>query len=252
MSFVPIVESFISIQGEGRYIGLPATFVRVGGCNLKCGKCDTPFAQEVLDDECVKQQTHLMAHGENLTIKRSRIRRLVFTGGEPLLWLDRIVEMIEEMRKEKGPRIHTTVETNGTLSPLYEAYEYIDFWSVSPKLECMDVQYPWPRFARTVESLSKHLGSRGRMQFKLVVSSLDDLRKKGFRQFVKISQPMGRVRLILQPEGSLWDKNNPGPYLDLLRDLTERVCASPKLLARFDVQVLPQLHLMLWSGERRR
>ena len=39
-----IVEIFRSLQGEGRLTGTESVFVRVAGCNLRCGYCDTPYA----------------------------------------------------------------------------------------------------------------------------------------------------------------------------------------------------------------
>jgi len=37
-------EIFRSIQGESRFSGLPCTFIRLTGCNLRCLYCDTPYA----------------------------------------------------------------------------------------------------------------------------------------------------------------------------------------------------------------
>lgn len=41
-----VVEIFNSIEGEGKRIGLPATFIRFFGCNMKCSYCDSVYACE--------------------------------------------------------------------------------------------------------------------------------------------------------------------------------------------------------------
>ena len=41
---LPISETFVSIQGEGKLTGVPSWFCRVSGCNLRCSWCDTPYA----------------------------------------------------------------------------------------------------------------------------------------------------------------------------------------------------------------
>ena len=72
-----IHEIYASIQGESTFAGLPCTFVRTTGCNLRCSWCDTPQAfyggkrktrREVLEEA--------LGHGTPL---------VELTGGEPLL-----------------------------------------------------------------------------------------------------------------------------------------------------------------------
>ena len=43
---MPVVEKFISINGEGRCVGKLAAFIRFAGCNLRCSYCDTMWANE--------------------------------------------------------------------------------------------------------------------------------------------------------------------------------------------------------------
>ena len=40
----PVVEKFISINGEGTKAGMLAAFIRMKGCNLRCNYCDTSWA----------------------------------------------------------------------------------------------------------------------------------------------------------------------------------------------------------------
>ena len=73
---VRITELFYSLQGESRTVGLPTVFVRLTGCPLRCGYCDTEYAF---------QGGHKMSLGEVLTeVSAWRPRHVTVTGGEPL------------------------------------------------------------------------------------------------------------------------------------------------------------------------
>ncbi|MCL2435485.1 MAG: 7-carboxy-7-deazaguanine synthase QueE [Lentimicrobiaceae bacterium] len=78
--FLPIMEEFYSLQGEGVHTGKPAYFLRIGGCNVGCYFCD------------VKESWN--AHKHSLTPVDEIINRIienpsqavVVTGGEPMLY----------------------------------------------------------------------------------------------------------------------------------------------------------------------
>lgn len=99
-----ICEIFTSIQGESSYAGMPCTFIRVAGCNLRCTYCDTTYAyeegRELSEDEVLDEVTLI---GGSL---------VEITGGEPLLQKGTL-NLIERLLKE-GYKV--LVETNGTLS----------------------------------------------------------------------------------------------------------------------------------------
>ncbi|MCC6554953.1 MAG: radical SAM protein [Polyangiaceae bacterium] len=70
-------EIYASVQGESSFVGLPCTFVRLTGCNLRCVWCDT--AQAFHGGERMRRADVLaaaLAHGTPL---------VELTGGEPLL-----------------------------------------------------------------------------------------------------------------------------------------------------------------------
>lgn len=69
-------EVFHSIQGEGTRAGLPCSFVRLTGCNLRCDWCDTHDAWYNGNEMAIEQILEALG--------RSPCRRVEVTGGEPL------------------------------------------------------------------------------------------------------------------------------------------------------------------------
>ena len=71
-----ITEIFHSLQGESRPVGLPTAFVRLTGCPLRCGYCDTAYAFHggirLTQDEILEQ------------VAEFGTRQVCVTGGEPL------------------------------------------------------------------------------------------------------------------------------------------------------------------------
>ncbi|MDE6158950.1 MAG: 7-carboxy-7-deazaguanine synthase QueE [Bacteroidaceae bacterium] len=116
MSTYRVNELFYSLQGEGRYAGTPAVFVRLSGCNLACSFCDT------------QHQTwqHMTCRQIVEAVGLHPARTVIITGGEPALQLD--AELTTALH-EAGYTIH--LETNGTL-PLKPGVE-IDWITCSPK-----------------------------------------------------------------------------------------------------------------------
>ncbi|WP_306397671.1 7-carboxy-7-deazaguanine synthase [Telluria beijingensis] len=133
-----IKEIFYTLQGEGAHAGRPAVFCRFSGCNLWTGReadrpsavcqfCDTDFVGT--DGERggkFKTAELLAAEIDGLwPASYPASKYVVFTGGEPLLQLDR--PLIDAMHA-RGFTI--AIETNGTL-PVPEGVDWI---CVSPKM----------------------------------------------------------------------------------------------------------------------
>ena len=73
-------EIFYSIQGEGRWAGRAAVFVRFSGCNLKCPFCDTDFRH--YEEYTAKQLI------DKIKEVAPECKFIVLTGGEPTLQVD--------------------------------------------------------------------------------------------------------------------------------------------------------------------
>jgi 7-carboxy-7-deazaguanine synthase len=123
---LPVMESFYTLQGEGRFQGKAAYFIRLGGCDVGCVWCD------VKDSWDAEKHPHLSVDEivENLQKELSEVKKrdsspfVVITGGEPLMHnLDNLTQAI----KEAGYRTH--LETSGA-HPLTGTWDWI---CLSPK-----------------------------------------------------------------------------------------------------------------------
>jgi 7-carboxy-7-deazaguanine synthase len=117
---LPISETFYSIQGEGKLTGVPSFFIRVSGCNLRCGWCDTPYASWNPEGER-QGVAELIA-----AARASGAGHAVLTGGEPMMF-DEIVPLADGLRQAG---LHVTIETAGTIARPVPC----DLMSISPKL----------------------------------------------------------------------------------------------------------------------
>lgn len=134
---LPVIELFTSIQGEGKYSGVPSHFIRVSGCNLRCvfknSVCDTPYSSFSPEKSKWSTLEDLVAAFKEQQTKYPQVKHLVITGGEPLLYKKELEEFLGLVYSDD---MVITIETNGTLpilNPLGKNYR-IALYSVSPKL----------------------------------------------------------------------------------------------------------------------
>ncbi|HJD59468.1 MAG TPA: 7-carboxy-7-deazaguanine synthase QueE [Rickettsia endosymbiont of Omalisus fontisbellaquei] len=99
---------FKTIQGEGIFVGSPAIFIRLGGCNLACNFCDTEFEDfELVDiDKILNKAESLALNSKN----EKSINLVVITGGEPMR---QPIELLCQKLLDRDFKVQ--IETNGTL-----------------------------------------------------------------------------------------------------------------------------------------
>ena len=168
MSKLHYTELFYSIQGEGRYTGVPSVFLRTFGCNFKCrnfgrDKDDTSDNQEVMNiiqnidkydtfknlplvstgcdsySSVYPQFKSFVTHSDSDSIvdsimdilphKRWMDEHLVITGGEPLLgWQRAYPDLLSNSKMTALKEI--TFETNGTQELSTEFKDYLNKWKM--------------------------------------------------------------------------------------------------------------------------
>lgn len=128
-----IVETFYSLQGEGRYTGLPSFFIRFFGCNLACEFCDEPLhkdaARIIYRHKGSKQKFEDFLL--NLCMKVDGpplgVPQIVLTGGEPTI---NSLDYIAQCCRKVFSNALIAVESNG-YNP--KEWAYVDLVTFSPK-----------------------------------------------------------------------------------------------------------------------
>jgi 7-carboxy-7-deazaguanine synthase len=165
MNKIKIAELFYSIQGEGRFMGVPSIFLRTFGCNFKCAGFGMPKGELSSAADDVAEIVHMYNKYEQLPLVESgcdsyaswhpafknfspymttdeiaekitsllpnnkwRDIHLVITGGEPLLgWQRAYPDLLSHDKLKKCKDI--TFETNGTQELSKDFRKYLEKWT---------------------------------------------------------------------------------------------------------------------------
>lgn len=187
--------AFYSLQGEGVSMGEPSVFLRLHSCNLRCQYCDTPYAVFPDREDFKTESEEWTIEDTAKTINElwkcqnpNRQKRLVISGGEPLLQKDKIDLLLDIL-----PGWKVEIETNGTIMPTLKQLAKCRF-NCSPKLENSG-NPPELRINEGVIETLRVVDS----SFKFVVTQpqdLDEIEDSFVRPF---NIPVEKV--ILMPEG---------------------------------------------------
>jgi len=219
-----ILEIFHSIQGEGKYVGVPQVFVRFFECNMHCTWCDTPasigdgkreYKELNLKDTCF-QVNALYGNAHSVSI----------TGGEPLLQKDFLKSFCPSLRRE-GKKIY--LDSNGTLpDALKEIIKDIDIIAMDIKLPSSTKQKAF--WAEHIEFLK--IAARKEVFVKVVIS-LDTHKEDIIKAAKLVAGVDPEILFILQPN-----------YLEMKKGIIEECLGHQKSCAKIlkDARILPQVH----------
>lgn len=99
-------QPYTSIQGEGRNVGCPMTYVRTQGCPVGCVWCDSyytwlPYNSDKIPSSVMQNETIVVSHAElDRIIMEENCAHVWFTGGEPTIQGDAICKFLELFKYE--------------------------------------------------------------------------------------------------------------------------------------------------------
>jgi 7-carboxy-7-deazaguanine synthase len=210
VSRLRITEIFHSLQGESRTVGLPTVFVRLTGCPLRCGYCDTEYAfkggEWMEIDAILDRVADYGAH------------YVTVTGGEPLAQKD----CLELLSRLCDAGYEVSLETSGAL----------DVSGVDPRVvKVMDLKTPASGEAdKNLYSNLDHLQPHDQLKFVIC----DRVDYEWAKAQIAAHDLAGRCELLFSPSHKQLKPT----------ELAEWILAD-RLPVRFQLQ----LHKYLWNDE---
>ena len=229
---LPVAELFTSLQGEGPRAGRYVQFLRLGGCNLACSWCDTPYTWDHTRFKLSQENPRTTV--DDLLDRIEACLEVVITGGEPLIHQDTPAWEVL-LRRLRAASCTISVETNGTIVPNPTTRTFVDHYSISPKLAHAGTHRKGqdPALADWPNDI-KH---RATTALKFVVRDGIDV-----NEAVKLADENGwpRWNVWVMPEGTTPDQ---------LQARWPEVCESAVV---HQVNASHRLHVLAWGDERRR
>lgn len=239
--FLIVSETFYSIQGEGASAGIPAVFLRLAGCNLRCNGfsyqhpetkshlgCDTKhiwvrgikrsFA-EIIEDWCKKGWLNKLEMGAHLVV----------TGGEPTMHQFALVNFFKHLDAVTDSSIYIELETNGTILLSEDFLTRINQINVSPKLKNSGES----REKAYHKDVLKQLSILGKVKFKFVVSQPEDVQEI-FDEYINVFA-INKKNIWLMPEGGT------SAIINLKSQMIVELCKEHFL------KYSPRLHVNIWE-----
>ncbi len=247
-------EIFETIQGEGASIGRSVTFLRLSVCNLHCLWCDTYYTWNFGKGDGVEKRWGMPTVKMEKEIKEMEVeevakklralkpRRVVISGGEPMLQQKALAELIFSLRNlDKTVGIQEKwefeIETNGTVPFEINAFrgwslgKMIDQINCSPKLESSGNA---KEIRRRPDVLAQY-NHTGKAYFKFVVCHEKDLEE--IQDLITVAR-IDKNRVYLMPQGKT--KAEQEAFQLQVQEYAQQN----------GYNFSPRLHVLLWGSKR--
>jgi 7-carboxy-7-deazaguanine synthase len=207
-----VCEIFASIQGESSYAGMPCTFIRLTGCNLRCSYCDTSYAyfegRELSEDEILREVQH------------AGIDLVEITGGEPLLQY----EVFQLIRRLLDENYEILIETNGS-----QCINEID----KRAIVVLDIKTPGSGMSGEMD-FSNLDSIRSSDEIKFVITNREDY--EWSKEIIQKHKLLGKCHLLFSPAFGILPPENLARWM---------------IDDRLKIRLNLQLHKYIFSSEQR-
>ena len=220
-------KCFFTLQGEGTTFGKPAVFLRLHMCNLRCIWCDTTYTWNREDERFWSEPERWDLDRAFNEITKYPCKRLVITGGEPMLHkkaIDKLISMFDDDWKFE-------IETNGTIPPTETMINRGAQINCSPKID----NSKNPKSIRYKPEVLKQINEITNSSFKFVVSKVEDLEE--IEKIIKDCD-LDNEKIILMPEGITQE------------NIAEHGRLVAELCKEKGWRLIPRLQIMLWGNIR--
>jgi 7-carboxy-7-deazaguanine synthase len=226
--FLNIAEMFCdTLQGEGVYAGVPATFMRLQGCTLACTWCDTLEVWKQGNPYSFKEIFALF-ESVGLIDRFKKGQHLILTGGSPLMQQETLAVFLKEFEKKYTFLPFIQIENEVTLRPT-SLIPFIDCWNNSPKLANSGMK----ERIRYKADLIHQMSVLDQSWFKFVIN--DDMDWKEIESHYLEPGLISRHQIILMPCGQTQEE---------LAQTREFVA---DLAIRENVRFSDRLHVTIWN-----
>ncbi|MGW6732380.1 7-carboxy-7-deazaguanine synthase QueE [Streptomyces sp. NPDC055013] len=222
-----------TVQGEGQSLGRRCAFLRLGGCNLSCSWCDTPYTWDWTGagDSGVAHDPRKELHRrpvEDVVAELLEFNTglIVISGGEPLGQQERLIPLVTALT-ERGREIE--IETNGTHAAHPELIAAGVRFNVSPKLSHSGDTLQRRIVPDALKSLSALPGST----FKFVCQNIRDL-----DEVAEIVAACNLTSVWIMPIGRTAD------------DVTKHMSELADAVVERGWNLTTRLHTLLWGDKR--
>jgi 7-carboxy-7-deazaguanine synthase len=223
---LPLVEIFQTVEGEGGKAGYPTTFIRIYNCNLRCTWCDTPYSYAPHPPEMTATVGEILEQ-----VERYGNRHICLTGGEPLLYRDKALALLQELAPLPFLEdIH--IETNGAIDLL----PFHRWRESSPHGEKIRFIMDFKLLSsgeRNKMILGNFLHLTDRDEIKFVISD-----REAFDEALSVvNRHVRRGQILFSPE---WNSLPPDQLVDWLLQSELK-----------DIRLNLQTHKYIWDPDRR-